>query len=132
VSKPAMRTSQKLSAETMAFINSRPDIFTEFNSPQRAAIDAALTRRLTMIQGPPGSVRMHCFHHGYERTTKKLLIFLLVLAFCRVKQRLLRPLLLDSPDSVGPYHLTPRYLPARSVMSEQTIWLKLCYDSACE
>lgn len=56
LSKPPMTTSPRLAAQILKFLKDNPNgIFREFNSPQRAAIEASLTRRMTMIQGPPGS-----------------------------------------------------------------------------
>ena len=56
VSKPPMPSSVKLANQALAFIQKNPHgIFNPMNGPQLAAIGAALTRKLTMIQGPPGS-----------------------------------------------------------------------------
>ncbi len=56
VSKPPMLSSVKLANQALAFIQKNPhNLFKPMNGPQLAAIGAALTRKLTMIQGPPGS-----------------------------------------------------------------------------
>lgn len=55
LSRPPMGTSQKLAKQVLKYIKSNPHIFPEFNSPQLTAIEAALTRRMTMIHGPPGT-----------------------------------------------------------------------------
>lgn len=56
VSKPPMPNSVKLANQALSYIQKDPHhIFNPMNGPQLAAIGAALTRKLTMIQGPPGS-----------------------------------------------------------------------------
>ena len=51
-----MGTSFKLAKRALSYIASNDQhIFEKFNEPQLAAINAALTRRLTMVQGPPGT-----------------------------------------------------------------------------
>lgn len=56
VSRPPMPSSIKLANQALAYIQKNPhNIFKPMNGPQLAAIGAALTRKLTMIQGPPGS-----------------------------------------------------------------------------
>ena len=56
VSKPPMPSSVKLANQALAYIQKNPhNVFNPMNGPQLAAIGAALTRKLTMIQGPPGS-----------------------------------------------------------------------------
>jgi hypothetical protein len=56
VSKPPMPNSVKLANQALSYIQKNPhNIFNPMNGPQLAAIGAALTRKLTMIQGPPGS-----------------------------------------------------------------------------
>jgi superfamily I DNA and/or RNA helicase len=56
LAKPPMPNSLKLAHQVIKYMKSNPHgIFREFNAPQFAAIEAALTRRMTMIQGPPGS-----------------------------------------------------------------------------
>ncbi len=51
-----MSTSPKLAQEFVSFIQSNlQGKFSPFNGPQLTAIEAALSRRLTLIQGPPGS-----------------------------------------------------------------------------
>ena len=54
--KPPMAISYKLATQALKYLKSNPHgVFPEFNGPQRAAIEASLTRRMTMVQGPPGS-----------------------------------------------------------------------------
>jgi len=51
-----MANSPKLARQVLKHIQNNPNgIFRQFNAPQLAAIEAALTRRMTMIQGPPGT-----------------------------------------------------------------------------
>ena len=52
LSKPPMPTSTKLANEALRYIQQNPHgIFRPMNGPQLAAVGAALTRKLTMIQG---------------------------------------------------------------------------------
>jgi hypothetical protein len=50
-----MPTSVKLTNQALSYIQKNPKIFNPMNGPQLAAIGAALTRKMTLIQGPPGS-----------------------------------------------------------------------------
>ena len=56
VSKPPMPNSVKLANQALSYIQKNPhSIFNPMNEPQLAAIGAALTQKLTIIQAPPGS-----------------------------------------------------------------------------
>jgi hypothetical protein len=60
IAKPPMSTSIKLAQQVIRYMvqqqhQPKNNQFASLNPPQLAAVEAALTRRLTMIQGPPGS-----------------------------------------------------------------------------
>ena len=55
LAKPPLPSSVELTNQVMAYIQANPQkMFPKFNEPQLTSIRAALTRRMTMIQGPPG------------------------------------------------------------------------------
>lgn len=55
IAKPPLQDSTKLANQILGYFQSNPQqLFSPFNGPQLSAIGAALTRKLTMIQGPPG------------------------------------------------------------------------------
>ena len=55
LAKPPLPTSTKLANQVMSYIEGNPNnLFPRYNEPQLTAIRSALTRRLTLIQGPPG------------------------------------------------------------------------------
>ena len=55
LAKPPLPSSVELTNQVMAYIKTNPQqLFPTFNEPQLTSIRAALTRRMTMIQGPPG------------------------------------------------------------------------------
>lgn len=56
IAKPPLQDSTRLTNQVLGYLQSNPQkLFPQFNGPQISAIGAALTRRLTMIQGPPGT-----------------------------------------------------------------------------
>lgn len=55
LSQPPMPSSVKLANQVLTHVQSNPKVFKALNSPQLAAIGAALTRKMTLIQGPPGT-----------------------------------------------------------------------------
>jgi len=56
LAKPPLPTSTKLANQVMSYIEGNPNnLFPRYNEPQLTAIRSALTRRLTLIQGPPGT-----------------------------------------------------------------------------
>jgi hypothetical protein len=72
LAKPPMETSYKLASQAVKYMKSNPHgVFRTFNAPQLASIEAALTRRMTMIQGPPGSgecisaILLYFFHNNF-------------------------------------------------------------------
>lgn len=55
IAKPPFVDSIKLTNEVLSYLQSNPqNLFSPFNGPQLSAIGAALSRKLTLIQGPPG------------------------------------------------------------------------------
>ena len=55
LAKPPLPTSTQMANQVMAFIDANPSkLFPKYNEPQLTAIRTSLTRRLTLIQGPPG------------------------------------------------------------------------------
>lgn len=55
LAKPPLPSSVELAKQVMTYIEANPQqLFPKYNEPQLTAIRAALTRRMTMIQGPPG------------------------------------------------------------------------------
>ena len=54
LAKPPLPTSHQLTNQVMSFIQTNP-LFPQHNEPQLTAIQAALTRKCTLIQGPPGT-----------------------------------------------------------------------------
>lgn len=56
IAKPPLRDSAELANQVLGYLQTNPQgIFSAFNGPQLSAIGAALTRKLTMIHGPPGT-----------------------------------------------------------------------------
>jgi hypothetical protein len=56
LAKPPMPNSVKLANEVLTHVQANSNnIFRPLNAPQLAAVGAALTRKLTLIQGPPGT-----------------------------------------------------------------------------
>ena len=59
LAKPPLPASTQLANQVISYIQTNPlKIFPQHNEPQLTAIRAALTRRLTLIQGPPGIDRL--------------------------------------------------------------------------
>ena len=53
-----MTNSHALALQAIKYMKSNPHgVFANFNAPQLVAIEAALSRRMTLIQGPPGTFR---------------------------------------------------------------------------
>ncbi len=64
IAQPPLPNSSQLANQVLGYLQSNPhNLFPQFNGPQLSAIGAALTRRLTMIQGPPGTYRLHFLYH---------------------------------------------------------------------
>ena len=66
LNKPPMTSSVKLAHQALRYMveqgGAPGGIFPTFNAPQLVAVEAALTRRLTLIQGPPGSGKVDQMH----------------------------------------------------------------------
>ena len=62
LARPPLPNSSVLANQALQYMQSNPHgIFGKFNGPQLTAIGAALTRRLTLIQGPPGKIILSAF-----------------------------------------------------------------------
>jgi hypothetical protein len=58
LSRPPMPSSFKLANEVLNYVQANSNkTFKPLNGPQLAAIGAALTRKMTLIQGPPGKLK---------------------------------------------------------------------------
>ena len=55
IAKPPMANSVKLAHQAIRYMQAQPQVFRQLNGPQLAAVEAALTRRLTLVHGPPGT-----------------------------------------------------------------------------
>lgn len=55
IGKPPMPTSAKLANQAIRYMLAHPQVFRQLNGPQMAVVEAALTRRLSLIHGPPGT-----------------------------------------------------------------------------
>lgn len=56
LARDPLPNSRNLANQVLTYIQTNPNgIFPPFNGPQLTAVGAALTRRFTMIQGPPGT-----------------------------------------------------------------------------
>ena len=83
ISKPPTASSHKLAQEVVKTIQSSPQRFRSLNAPQLAAVQAALTRRCTLIQGPPGTGKTtvaSAIGFGFVRKCKSVSVHSKVLA----------------------------------------------------
>lgn len=65
IARPPMPSSAKLAQQAMRHMLAHPKIFGQLNGPQLAAVEAALTRRLTLVQGPPGTGKLSNTSHSH-------------------------------------------------------------------
>jgi AAA domain len=69
LARPPLPNSSNLANQALQYMQSNPHgIFGKFNGPQLTSIGAALTRRLTLIQGPPGKVISSAFFCFVEKS----------------------------------------------------------------
>lgn len=72
LSRPPMPSSLKLANEVLNFVQANSNkVFKPLNGPQLAAIGAALTRKMTLIQGPPGKLKKEKTRSKYLRCTSR-------------------------------------------------------------